>query len=33
MAFLSLHNVKKEYHTGTVTVHALEDVSLSLIHI
>lgn len=27
MAFLSLHNVKKEYHTGTVTVHALEDVS------
>ena len=27
MAFLSLHNVKKEYHTGTVTVHAPEDVS------
>ena len=27
MAFLSLRNVKKEYHTGSIIVPALEDVS------
>ena len=30
MAFLSLSDVKKEYHTGSVTVPALEDVSFDL---
>ena len=30
MAFLSLDHVQKEYHTGTVTVPALEDVSFDL---
>ena len=30
MAFLSLTNVKKEYHTGSVTVSALENVSFDL---
>ena len=30
MAFLSLSNVKKEYHTGSVTVPALDDVSFDL---
>ena len=30
MAFLTLSDVKKEYHTGSVTVPALEDVSFDL---
>ena len=30
MAFLSLSDVKKEYHTGSVTVPALENVSFDL---
>ena len=30
MAFLSLSDVKNEYHTGSVTVPALEDVSFDL---
>ena len=30
MAFLSLSDVKKEYHTGSVTVPALDDVSFDL---
>ena len=30
MAYLSLSDVKKEYHTGSLTVPALEDVSFDL---
>lgn len=30
MAFLSLSDVKKEYHTGSVTVSALENISFDL---
>ena len=30
MKILSLKNVRKEYHTGSLTVHAVEDVSFDL---
>lgn len=30
MSYLELENVGKDYHTGTVTVHALQDVAFTL---